>query len=186
MIVKIYMVARLAMIIWTASFFLGIIWHIIVMDLFQDEYKDPSNPSKGLKSSFKSGLDGNENWFRSLTQVWYFSLTTLSSIGYGDYSPQSTNERIISVLILLLGVMMFSFIMSQFIEILMNYQSLWQVGNSRDLSKWISLLSRFNGGHPLDKNLVTQIEDFFDYYWSNNRLSCFSTNEDIRFMDELP
>ena len=48
------------------------------------------------------------------------------------------------------------------------------------------MLSRFNGGHPLDKNLVNQIEDFFDYYWSNNRLSCFSTNEDIRFMDELP
>ena len=186
MIVKIYMVARLAMIIATASFFLGIIWHIIVMDLLEDQYKDPNDPSKGVKTSFKESLDPADGKVRTLVKVWYFSLTTLSTIGYGDYSPQSTDERLISVLILLLGVMMFSFIMSQFIEILMNYQSLWQVGNHRDLSKWISLLSRFNQGHPLGKNLVTRIEDFFDYYWQNNRLSCFSTNEDIRFMDELP
>lgn len=33
MIVKAYQVARLALIILTASFFLGIIWHIIVVDL---------------------------------------------------------------------------------------------------------------------------------------------------------
>ena len=33
---------------------------------------------------------------------------------------------------------------------------------------------------------MTQIEDFFDYYWSNNRLSAFQSSEDVRFMDELP
>ena len=54
------------------------------------------------------------------------------------------------------------------------------------MSKWISLLSRFNQGHPLDKDLVTKIEDFFEYYWSNNRLSAFQSSDDVRFMDELP
>ena len=146
MIVKIYMVARLAMIIATASFFLGIIWHIIVVDLLEDKLSNPGDPYSVLKPSFKCNFqaDPDDGKFRALVKVWYFSLTTLSTIGYGDYSPLSTDERLISILILLLGVMMFSFIMSQFIEILMNYQSLWQVGSHRDLSKWISLLSRFN------------------------------------------
>ena len=127
MIVKIYMVARLAMIIATASFFLGIIWHIIVVDLLEEQHTNPKDPSSDLKPSFKIKLqsDTDEDTFRALVKVWYFSLTTLSTIGYGDYSPLSTDERLISILILLLGVMMFSFIMSQFIEILMNYQSLW-------------------------------------------------------------
>ena len=48
------------------------------------------------------------------------------------------------------------------------------------------MLSRFNNGNPLNKELITKIEDFFDYYWSNNRLAAMSNEQDIRFMDELP
>jgi len=68
----------------------------------------------------------------------------------------------------------------------MNYKSLWKVGHHKDLSKWIALLSRFNNGNPLNKELITKIEDFFDYYWENNRLSAIRTEADMRFMDELP
>jgi hypothetical protein len=68
----------------------------------------------------------------------------------------------------------------------MNYKSLWKVGHHKDLSKWIALLSRFNNGNPLNKELITKIEDFFNYYWENNRLSALSSEADIRFMDELP
>ena len=118
--------------------------------------------------------------------MWYYALTTLSTIGYGDFTPVSVNEKFITSFILLFGVAVFSFIMGQFIEILMNYKSLWQVGHHRDLSKWIALLSRFNNGNPLKKDLITKIEDFFDYYWENNRLTALSCSSDIRFMDELP
>ena len=121
-----------------------------------------------------------------LVKVWYFAITTLSTIGYGDYSPISTQERLIAAAILMFGVAVFSFIMGQFIEILMNYKSLWKVGHHKDLSKWIALLSRFNNGNPLNKELITKIEDFFNYYWENNRLSALSSEADIRFMDELP
>jgi hypothetical protein len=76
--------------------------------------------------------------------------------------------------------------MGQFIEILMNYKSLWKVGHHKDLSKWIALLSRFNNGNPLNKELITKIEDFFDYYWQNNRMSAIENEMDQRFMDELP
>lgn len=118
--------------------------------------------------------------------MWYFAITTLSTIGYGDFSPQSKEERLIAITILLFGVTMFSFIMSQFIEILLNYNSLSQFGHHKDLSKWIALLSRFNNGNPLNKDLISQIEDFFDYYWENNRLGAFVLEEDMRFMSELP
>jgi len=121
-----------------------------------------------------------------LIKVWYYAITTLSTIGFGDFTPVSTSERFITSFILLFGVAVFSFIMGQFIEILMNYKSLWKVGHHRDLTKWIALLSRFNNGNPLKKELITKIEDFFNYYWDNNRLSAISSEQDIRFMDELP
>jgi len=121
-----------------------------------------------------------------MIKVLYFALTTLSTIGYGDFHPVSIQERGLAAFILLFGVAMFSFIMGQFIEILMNYKSLWKVGHHKDLSKWIALLSRFNNGNPLNKDLITKIEDFFDYYWQNNRLAAIQNETDLRFMDELP
>jgi len=116
----------------------------------------------------------------------YYAITTLTTIGYGDFHPVSQIERSIAAFILLWGVTIFSFIMGQFIEILMNYKSLWKVGKHKDLSKWIALLSRFNNGNPLNKELITKIEDFFDYYWLNNRMSAIENEMDQRFMDELP
>lgn len=68
----------------------------------------------------------------------------------------------------------------------MNYKSLWKVGHHKDLSNWIALLSRFNNGNPLNKELITKIEDFFNYYWENNRLSAITNESDRRFMTELP
>ena len=65
---------------------------------------------------------------------------------------------------------MFSFIMGQFVEILFKYKSLWKVGHHKDLSYWIVLLSRFNNGAPLKKEIIGRIEDHFNYYWENNRL----------------
>lgn len=68
----------------------------------------------------------------------------------------------------------------------MSYNKIDQITDNRGLTKWISLLSRFNNGQPLSGELISRIEDFFDYYWVNNRLSCLDSNIGSRFMDELP
>jgi voltage-gated potassium channel Kch len=52
----------------------------------------------------------------------YFALTTLSTVGYGDYFPISNEERIFAVIIMLGGVAFFSYIMGSFIEILSTYE----------------------------------------------------------------
>jgi potassium voltage-gated channel Eag-related subfamily H protein 8 len=52
----------------------------------------------------------------------YFALTTLSTVGYGDYFPISMMERIVAVVIMLGGVAFFSYIMGNFIEIISNYE----------------------------------------------------------------
>lgn len=118
-------------------------------------------------------------------KLWYWAITTLSTIGFGDYSPQSTVERYCALPILMFGVIIFSMIMGDYMDILMQYKTIGEVTDNRGLSKWISLLSRFNNGQPLGKDLISKIEDFFDYYWDNNRLSCID-GEGQRFMDELP
>ena len=48
--------------------------------------------------------DNTDESIDKLVKVWYFAITTLSTIGYGDYSPVSTQERLVASAILMFGV----------------------------------------------------------------------------------
>ena len=50
--------------------------------------------------------------------VMYYAMTTLTTVGFGDYSPRSDSERIFISFVLLVGVSIFSYLMGIFIDIL--------------------------------------------------------------------
>ena len=47
----------------------------------------------------------------------YFSLTMLSTVGYGDMYPLSNLERAVGVFLMMVGVAVFSCVMDEFVEI---------------------------------------------------------------------
>jgi len=51
----------------------------------------------------------------------YYSFTTLSTVGFGDFHPRSNTERIFVAFFMLFGVMIFSYIMGVFIDMLNNF-----------------------------------------------------------------
>jgi hypothetical protein len=104
----------------------------------------------------------------------YFALNTLSTVGYGDFSPMNNFERGLSLPIMLGGVAFFSYIMGNFIEIISNYDKKMGVTDrSGDLNDWIHVLQRFNN---VPKSLIKQIEANFSYYWANDRLAFIDSN----------
>ncbi|TNV72556.1 hypothetical protein FGO68_gene14318 [Halteria grandinella] len=54
------------------------------------------------------------------------------------------------------------------------------------LTKFIGLLKRFNKGHPLPQELVRKMEGYFDYYWQQDLNYAMKSDEDQRFISELP
>ena len=48
----------------------------------------------------------------------YFALTTLTTVGFGDYYPISDTERLIGSFMLLFGVMTSSFLMGELLNII--------------------------------------------------------------------
>ena len=88
----------------------------------------------------------DKNDWDNLIIVIYFAFTTLSTVGFGDFNPKSPSERLITVGILLIGVALFSYIMGQFIDILMKLQDLTANSSeeSENLTKWLGLLAHFN------------------------------------------
>jgi len=92
---------------------------------------------------------------RKLIVSCYFALTTLSTVGYGDFYPVSNLERIIAILIMLCGVAFFSYIMGSFIEIISNYEKkMGVIDKGTDLHNWMTLLTRFTNNKPLPKSLM--------------------------------
>ena len=110
-----------------------------------------------VRVNFQEGVDDE---YKRIVIMLYFALTTLSTVGYGDYHPISDLEMIITSLVMLGGVAFFSYIMGNFIEIITNYDAkMGTLDKSDELNTWITSLERFTNKTKtnLSVSLVNQI-----------------------------
>ena len=54
----------------------------------------------------------------------YFTITTITTVGYGDISATNSTERVFCILIMLMGVIGFSFATGILSSIIQNYDAL--------------------------------------------------------------
>jgi len=82
--------------------------------------------------------------FPKLVIMLYFALTTLSTVGYGDYHPVSNLEMIFSCVIMMGGVAFFSYIMGNFLEIISSYSSkMGSLDRTYELHEWVVSLEMY-------------------------------------------
>jgi hypothetical protein len=94
----------------------------------------------------------------------YFALTTLSTVGYGDFYPISSLEMITTVVVMMLGVAFFSYIMGNFIEIMGNQEKkMGAVDKSEDFNVWLTGLTRFTMNQPLPNSLHERLLSDMNY-----------------------
>jgi hypothetical protein len=55
--------------------------------------------------------------------AFYFMITTITTVGYGDISGSNTIERIYCIIIMLIGVLTFSYATGMLSQILSNMDS---------------------------------------------------------------
>ena len=81
---------------------------------------------------------------KNLVVMLYFSLTVLSTVGYGDYFPVVEHEMIMTVIIMLMGVAVFSWIMGEVKDVL---EKVGQdaADRRRELAHWYLTNERFGG-----------------------------------------
>jgi len=51
----------------------------------------------------------------------YFSFTSLTTVGFGDYAPKSNIEKLVISFSLLTGVLLFSYIIGEYTDMLFKY-----------------------------------------------------------------
>ena len=72
------------------------------------------------EASWIDDFDDSNNNQIYITSL-YYTVTTMTTVGYGDINGANTLERAISIMIMLIGVIAFSFATGSLSSILSNY-----------------------------------------------------------------
>jgi hypothetical protein len=120
----------------------------------------------------------------------YFWLTTLATVGYGDYYPSTMLERMLSSLVQLFGVSFFSVLMNNFIDVVLSMKTSNGFNNNEDnLQQWLTLVKKiknqpFGGNLDISSKLKDRIETHFNYFWENDRTAVLYQRKE--YFDGIP
>jgi len=172
----VYKIMRLLLIAAGLTYFVGCFWYFVISTY---DFHD------GEKSFYWKNHFEQQPLGKRLISCCYFALTTLSTVGYGDLTPQSNVERMFGIAIMITGIALFSYIMGNFNEVLSNYdKQMGLVNKDADLQMWIRSLSKFAPSGALSGELVKRIHEHFQFVWKNDRLS--SIGPDDPFLNQMP
>ena len=86
----------------------------------------------------------------------YWAVVTISTVGYGDITPTNETEVLVTILLVFLGVSMYSYIISHLTGVFAQVNNLSSEEQSRE-----KILKNFIAKHRLDLSLTTKIIHFF-------------------------
>ena len=117
----------------------GCIWFWYSREVAHEPYSDEHFVDDNAKLT-------DENNRTKLLRSWFFALTTISTVGYGDYLPKNNSELALIILILLVGVGVFAYIMGSFNSAVTDYDSLNPDDeNLSRLNIWLDSLEEMHG-----------------------------------------
>jgi hypothetical protein len=90
--------------------------------------------------------------------AFYFSLTTVTTVGYGDFVATSTAEMIYSMFSQLIGVMVFSYVSGSLASLLTNSDA-----SNSELDDKLQKLDKIHVEHNLDTHLYEEIKLFIQF-----------------------
>ena len=194
--------AKLFLLILIFAYFTGMYWYIIIdyigNPLYPNRSDETSNPlfseypSKDINFinvydiEHKHDLNDEGNIDIILVNV-YFSLTTLTTVGFGDKRPTNGFEALLCVIILFCGYITFSLLQGQLHDMISILDSIDNdFEDSVSLQKFIGQLRRFNNGMKLKDDIEDNIKDFFHYKWENDKNIFLLTEKEQMIMEQLP
>lgn len=85
--------------------------------------------------------------------IFYFAFTSLTTVGFGDFHPISSLEQLLCGFMLLFGVLIFSYIMNEYIALLDSYKEHTKEFDEHDqLRLFFGVLSNFNENEAIEIN----------------------------------
>ncbi|XP_030385203.1 potassium voltage-gated channel subfamily H member 8 isoform X2 [Scaptodrosophila lebanonensis] len=147
-----------------AAHWLACIWYIIAVKEY--EWFPESNIVLltgwlQLLAERKNVTVGMLTTAETYSTALYFTFTSLTSVGFGNVSANTTAEKVFTIIMMLIGALMHAVVFGNVTAIIQRmysrrslYESKW-----RDLKDFVAL-------HNMPKELKQRIEDYFQTSWS--------------------
>lgn len=88
----------------------------------------------------------------------YFTVTTITTVGYGDISAQNTAERIFCVFLMLLGVISFSFSTGSLSSVMSSYDA-----SQASYREKLTVLTEIHSKYNISQNLHDEIKKLIKF-----------------------
>lgn len=126
---------------------------------------------------------------KRLITCMYYALTTLSTVGYGDFFPSSIAEKIVGSVIQIFGVTFFSILMNNFIDVVLSMKANSLNDNEDQLQSWFVMIKKIknqpeSGTMDIPIELRDRIENHFRYFWDNDRVAVVLKRKE--FFESIP
>ncbi|XP_041367851.1 potassium voltage-gated channel unc-103-like [Gigantopelta aegis] len=110
-------------------------------------YENMTNSGPSIKSRYVTAL--------------YFTFSSLTSVGFGNISPNTNSEKIFSILVMLIGSLMYASIFGNVSAIIQRLYS----GTSRYHTQMLKI-KEFIRFHQIPNPLRQRLEEYFQHAWS--------------------
>ena len=156
--------------------FFGIIFvllcHVLTcLWVIASQFKDVTEEEEGSWIDDYKGLSNSSLYITSI----YFTITTITTVGYGDINGGNTLERCVAIGIMILGVISFSFATGSLSSILSNYDQ----ANAK-LQERIAIVNRVSKGYFLPLELYERLRMAIKYDYNKDK------NDINQFVNDLP
>ncbi|CAD8197192.1 unnamed protein product [Paramecium octaurelia] len=121
----------------------------------------------------------DEYWFNQYLHSFYWSIITMTTIGYGDITPQNLRERVFAVGMALSAVGVFGYSIG-------NINTIYAEWNRRSFQVRTDMnnLKKFIRIKGINKHLAEKIRKYFEYLWSDQMED--NDREVYKFSDLIP
>ncbi len=95
--------------------------------------------------------------------AFYWCVTTLTTVGYGDITPKGNGEKIYAMFVMIFGVGIYGYIIGNIANIIANFN----IAYSHFTYK-MQEINNFSKKQNIPKNLQKEMQIFYRYTWENN------------------